>query len=229
MEGEMWIDSYLEVWIDCLVCCWGVEEKEWWGGVNYFGKIWKGIQREQMADDAWVSSYAVLYEDEWEVTSNSHNAYFQWDILYRGSCGAIIMKHYDTLLTELIPLLHFKHVLSLTPHMTTFLPHLVKMQYLHFRFHTNYFFFNLERFLKKLADGRCSSITKGSICHVKHVYIQPFTTVVDWPEIACLMEVSTMFYICRYCVFTWWGRFIKHPIWNNTLWNYTVSSCIFSR
>ena len=28
----------------------------------------------------------------------------------------------------------------------------------------------------------------------------------EWPEIWCLMEVSTMFYICRYCVFTWWGR-----------------------
>ena len=27
----------------------------------------------------------------------------------------------------------------------------------------------------------------------------------DWPEIRCLREVSTMFYICRYCVFTWDG------------------------
>ncbi len=25
------------------------------------------------------------------------------------------------------------------------------------------------------------------------MYIQPYITVVDWPEIACLMEVSTMF------------------------------------
>ena len=37
--------------------------------------------------------------------------------------------------------------------------------------------------------------------------MQRFTTVVDWPEIRCLMEVSTMFYICRYSVFTWEGRF----------------------
>ncbi len=29
----------------------------------------------------------------------------------------------------------------------------------------------------------------------------------DWPEIWSLMEVSTIFYICRYCVFTWGGRF----------------------
>ncbi len=40
------------------------------------------------------------------------------------------------------------------------------------------------------------------------MYIQPFTTVVDWPEIGCLMEVSTMFCICRYCVFTWDGRLV---------------------
>ena len=36
--------------------------------------------------------------------------------------------------------------------------------------------------------------------------IQPFTTVLDWPEIGCLIEVYTMFYICRYCVSTWDGR-----------------------
>ncbi len=43
--------------------------------------------------------------------------------------------------------------------------------------------FTLERVLKKLADNQYSSITKGSIHHVKHMYIQPFTTVVDWSEI----------------------------------------------
>ena len=57
-------------------------------------------------------------------------------------------------------------------------------------------FFYLERFLKKLADDQCSSITKGSSYHIKHMYIQPFTKLVDWPEIGCLMEVSTMLYIC---------------------------------
>ena len=41
---------------------------------------------------------------------------------------------------------------------------------------------------------------------MKRIYIQPFTTEVDWTEIGCLMEVSAMFYICRYCVFTWDGR-----------------------
>ncbi len=37
------------------------------------------------------------------------------------------------------------------------------------------------------------------------MYIQPFNMEVDWPEIWCLMEVSTMFYIYRYCLFTLWG------------------------
>ncbi len=45
------------------------------------------------------------------------------------------------------------------------------MLYLHFRLHTNYTFFYLERFLKKLADNHCSSITKGSIYHIKHIYV----------------------------------------------------------
>ena len=39
------------------------------------------------------------------------------------------------------------------------------------------------------------------------MYIQSFSMEVDWPEIWCLMEVSTMFYICRCCVFTLWGRY----------------------
>ncbi len=40
------------------------------------------------------------------------------------------------------------------------------------------------------------------------MYTQPFITVVDLPEIGRLMEVSTIFYICRYCIFTWDGRFV---------------------
>ncbi len=43
-------------------------------------------------------------------------------------------------------------------------------------------FFYLGRFLNKLADDHCSSITKGSIYYIKHMYIQPFTTIVDCPE-----------------------------------------------
>ena len=63
-------------------------------------------------------------------------------------------------------------------------------------------FFYLRRFLNKLADDQCSSITKDSIYYVKHMYIQPFSMEMDWPE----MEVSAMFHSCRYCIYTWYGR-----------------------
>ncbi len=64
------------------------------------------------------------------------------------------------------------------------------MQYLHFRFMETTFFYR-GRFPKKVADDQCSSITKGSIYHIKHTYIQSFTTVptvMDLREICCLME-----------------------------------------
>ena len=78
--------------------------------------------------------------------------------------------------------------------------------------------FSLERFLKKLADDQYSSITKGSIYHI--LYIQPFTTIVDWAEIWRLMEVSTMFYICRNCVFTWYDSTSLwcYATWDKILW-----------
>ncbi len=37
----------------------------------------------------------------------------------------------------------------------------------------------LGKFLKKLADDQCTSITKGSIYYIKHMYIQPFSMEVD--------------------------------------------------
>ncbi len=39
-------------------------------------------------------------------------------------------------------------------------------------------------FLKWLADDQSSSITKGSFCYIKHMYIhvQPFSMEVDWWE-----------------------------------------------
>ncbi len=40
-------------------------------------------------------------------------------------------------------------------------------------------FFYLGRFLKKLADDQCSSITKFSIYHIKYMSIQPFTILVE--------------------------------------------------
>ncbi len=95
-------------------------------------------------------------------------------------------------------------------------------------------FFYLGKFLKKLADDQCSSMTKGSIYHINHMYMQPFTTNVDWPEIGCLMEVSTLLYICRYCVFTWDGRCqcsfkdcLKSLTLEKILWRLSLFSTIF--
>ncbi len=67
--------------------------------------------------------------------------------------------------------------------------HQVKTQYLHFNFHANCF----------LLPWKIQCSTKGSIYHIKHMYIQPFTKVVDWPEIRCLMEVHCIYYVlCFY-------------------------------
>ncbi len=57
-------------------------------------------------------------------------------------------------------------------------------------------FFYLGRYLKKLADDQFSSLTKGRIYHINHMYIQPFTQVVDWPEI-CFTYVDTAFLLGR--------------------------------
>ena len=67
----------------------------------------------------------------------------------------------------------------------------------------------VNRFLKKLPDDLCSSITKGSIYHTKHIMsIQHFTMKVYWPKIGHLhvMEVSVMLNICTYWVFTLYSR-----------------------
>ena len=72
--------------------------------------------------------------------------------------------------------------------------------------HTQSTFFCLKKFLKTLADDQCSSKSKGSIYHIKHMYIQLFSMEVDCPEIWCLIEVSTMLQICTYYVFTLQGR-----------------------
>ncbi len=83
-------------------------------------------------------------------------------------------------------------------------------------------FFYLGRFLKKLADDQISSITKGSIYHIKHMSIQPFTMAMYWPEITRLMEVSIIFDIlhilCFYfvCKIFWYVHlFVILPISNN--------------
>ncbi len=88
--------------------------------------------------------------------------------------------------------------------MSHVLPHKVKMQYVHFRSHAEYFLLPWK-FLKKLADNQCCSITKNSIYYVKHMYIQPFSMEVHWLDIwhyfngstvICLIFTHTAFLLC---------------------------------
>ena len=74
------------------------------------------------------------------------------------------------------------------PSMLSNSAHQVKMQYLHFRFHANYFLLPWK-IAEEISRQLCSRITKGSIYHIRRMYIQPFTTKVVWPEIWCLMKV----------------------------------------
>ncbi len=89
-------------------------------------------------------------------------------------------------------------------------------------------FFYLGKFLKKLSNEQYSLITKGSIYHIKHTPIQPFT-------MSFKMEVSIMFNIWRYSIFTWyWKIFISpsqifHEYWVSVMMythtNYTLVTC----
>ena len=69
-------------------------------------------------------------------------------------------------------------------------------------------FFCCGKILKKLADDQYSSITKGSIYYIKCMFIQSFSMEVDWPEISCLMEVSTMSYIFVDTAFLLRGQYL---------------------
>ena len=84
------------------------------------------------------------------------------------------------------------------------------MQYVHFRWHTNYFLLPWKDISNHISRQSMLLISKGSTYHVRHydvqLSIQPFTMEVDWPKIGCLMEVSIMFDICTYCIFTLYRR-----------------------
>ncbi len=47
--------------------------------------------------------------------------------------------------------------------------------------HAKYFLLSWK-IPEKLADDKCSSITKGSIYHIKRMYIQSLSIEVNWPE-----------------------------------------------
>ena len=106
------------------------------------------------------------------------------------------------------------------------------------------FFFCLGKFLKWWAHHQSSFITKRSIYYIKHMYIQSFSMEVDWWEIWCQMEVSTMFYICTCCILTLWGSdtvvvpkgkkvgdwdiFLGVKILNNFSFDHSVPLILFS-
>ena len=55
---------------------------------------------------------------------------------------------------------------------------------------------HLARFMEKLVDGQSSSLTKGSVYHIKRVYIQPFTTQkfnVSWKYLVSFIFADTAF------------------------------------
>ncbi len=83
-------------------------------------------------------------------------------------------------------------------HLSIYLPDKVKMQYMCI---SDYILsFTLENSRK-----RSMLVNNWSSNHIKHISIQAFTMGVDWLKIWRLLEVSTMFDICTYCVFTLYG------------------------
>ena len=72
--------------------------------------------------------------------------------------------------------------------MLQFLPHQVKK---HFRFHANYFLLAWK--ISEEVDDQWSSITKGSIYHIKHNYVYIFYHSSELTRnLTFLMEVSSM-------------------------------------
>ncbi len=69
-------------------------------------------------------------------------------------------------------------------------------------------FFCLGKFLMWLADDQSSSITKGSIYYIKHMYIQPFSMEVDWWEICIKWKYLQCFIFVDTVFFTLWGGYI---------------------
>ncbi len=90
-----------------------------------------------------------------------------------------------------------------------YLPYKVEIQYVHFRLHTKYFLlpWKIPEEISRQSRLFHNKMAKWSIYYMKHINIQPSSMEVDWPEIGCLMEVSTMFYICTYCIFTLWAGY----------------------
>ena len=92
---------------------------------------------------------------------------------------------------------HHTQILLVCFFLFTFLPHNVKIQYVQFKSHTEYFLLPLKIAEKISIQSMLLCNLKGvSTISYKHT-IQPFSMVVNWPEIGRFMEASTMFYIAH--------------------------------
>ena len=67
--------------------------------------------------------------------------------------------------------------------LSTVVPHKVKTRYVHFRSYAEHFLLPWKIPEEMSRQSMLLSITKGNICHIKHMSIHPFTMGVEWPEI----------------------------------------------
>ena len=96
----------------------------------------------------------------------------------------------------------------------SFLSRKVKTQYLHFRLHANYFLLPWK--IPAEISRRPMLFNNERQYLPCQTYVDTtFYDVRDWHEIGRLIEVSTLFYICTYCVFTLYGSIAVLFHWYN--------------
>ncbi len=151
-----------------------------------------------------VSSYTDMY---YYINAAKYERKFQSDLLGKHYNGLNINIHCIILivLLSLVVVLLKRQLLSSAPPIKK-----NRICILYFM-QTTFFSFKLEDSWRNEKFDQCSSKTKGSIYKFNHMNMYPFTTVVDLPEIGCLMKVSIILcsIFCRYCVFTWDGRVLN--------------------
>ena len=79
---------------------------------------------------------------------------------------------------------------------------------MHFRFHAYYFLlpWKISTQSGRRTINALPLLIKGSNYHTKHISIQ------NLPQLSRNLEISTMFYICTYCFFTWYGSYCILPV-----------------
>ena len=89
--------------------------------------------------------------------------------------------------------------------------HKVKRQYEHCRLHTKCIVLPWK-IPKEISRWSMLFNNKGSIYHIKHMYIQSFTIEVDWPEVGYLIEVFNMFDTCTNYIFYFLQQTTSNPL-----------------